>query len=783
MVGFFCCLFLFSAAMAAQKQDSTGWFAVYELEVPYEEGLAETLCYEKGEAIHRFSKQLVNDYTQIKAAFCIVERNLIKNGSSQKALFFINFTTERFLLSNSWLIEDLAKELSKFPKYFDRNKNNINHYLAKGHYEVDSLEDLVFFADKPYNYNLIRDTVINSSEGFKRLVQANLSISLDKKKLVVDGVFGKGSKRALNEKYQSLESKPISGADVLEFLFRDTIRVRSKASYDEPNPATASNDPAPANESFDDEKPQMDAWWYNYLERSANLGEDNNLVTEEDLLEELEELKSEYEELKTENSNLIAQNQGLENRVDKMLSTQEIFESGKIIDIAEILYREQPKQIVGINDGTAVKINVQNKEYGDPGSCRINFGLSIREALKLSLENPNCFKIVLEEYEEDTLAARFYDGNRLTIPVLEKQNDYIVSINSEIITSLPMSEQISSNCYVGVMFYKNKNPIQVGGKNFVLDLFIKEKTFTFSDYKFLIKNEFNNLFKWQDVKLKFVNLANTSEKNRDQMCQIEDHDPIKIYAKKNKPEVAESKYAIVERDGSVILNYTPVKQIEGRTLVVFMDEFVGLSKNDTDFGFHEAIKVPESGDAQVEYYSGFLNGVKKFAEESSYFTELFVYSSAFPGDTRDSYKILHNSGTDESELIKFDKFTSDYMTSFEPGMVGDGYDDKKRFIINLKKEYQNLQFISFGPSGLSARQVCIKGPRISNDVTIFDIWPDDVILELDKDNKLITIEKFVLYECENLNRVFGFQTSNVTPQDKISNLVAMKLKDIFGVGK
>ena len=69
-----------------------------------------------------------------------------------------------------------------------------------------------------------------------------------------------------------------------------------------------------------------------------------------------------------------------------------------------------------------------------------------------------------------------------------------------------------------------------------------------------------------------------------------------------------------------------MEQIKGSTLIVFLDELVG-SEGETNNEFNAALKNGEIANLQKMYFTAFWDGLNRFVDTSSMFSDLIIFSN------------------------------------------------------------------------------------------------------------------------------------------------------------
>ena len=130
-------------------------------------------------------------------------------------------------------------------------------------------------------------------------------------------------------------------------------------------------------------------------------------------------------------------------------------------------------------------------------------------------------------------------------------------------------------------------------------------------------------------------------------------------------------------------------------------------------------------------------------------------------NSNESFEIIYSVGSDDLSSSNLEKFAGSYMkNSFRAANKGSSA-RKKRFIRKLKKEYENVHFLVFGSSGLDADGTCLGSEYANTDALIFDVWPLQVISDLNDAEAIKPIEPSLLYKCKFSDQHFGFRSNMV----------------------
>ena len=188
------------------------------------------------------------------------------------------------------------------------------------------------------------------------------------------------------------------------------------------------------------------------------------------LMKRVEELREEILDLQ----------KAIKNQKDEMQS----FKNTSIIELLEKSLPLEKIEFRGVrSNGEPVNITVSERALVSDNfyKCEILPSQSLEEAFKLILENPNCFRLILKEYEEeisyrnDPPRVFSYRDKTLQIPVLEKQSPIITSLKSRPLEDFEADTKDKGACIVGIRVLKDGAPIkQIDGKNYI-PIYLKEE--------------------------------------------------------------------------------------------------------------------------------------------------------------------------------------------------------------------------------------------------------------------------------------------------------------------
>jgi len=130
--------------------------------------------------------------------------------------------------------------------------------------------------------------------------------------------------------------------------------------------------------------------------------------------------------------------------------------------------------------------------------------------------------------------------------------------------------------------------------------------------------------------------------------------------------------------------------------------------------------------------------------------------------------------------LKFTDFAEDYINKTFRAASEGSYKRKKSFLKKLMGKYGKVNFISLGPSGYDAGSACLGVEYTNADVLIFDVWPLQVVSDLNDSEAIKPIEASIFYKCKSSDQHFGFRSNKVAGFNDISDPVYKQLIRKFG---
>ena len=792
-------------------------FAIYEAVIDPESTVSSE-C-NKGKLFEL--KKFLTEFDFVRTSFCLSTNEILVNATKGEALFIIvfdevveykvvddlvTFTENEGFGSN--LVRQL-NDVNGLPVTFKVDENrNIYDHLPIGSLEIENITDLSLIdTNQTYDKIKVLDLVNQYSKDGKielvKSVQNTLydkfieffydkSIEFDfRPEKIIDGDFGSKTasviQNAFSDDYD--EVGYLTHEQVIKFLFDDLIKFKSNGPEIDPaidpEDQAAGTDKERIEEDGSEEKLDTNNSPAT-LQNIDKVTEGNNSLENQ---QSLDAVIDEKEKLEEYNKQLIRraveqQEEILNLKIDIQNQKDEAqsFKNTSIIDLLEKFFPLDKIQYKGMrSNGEQVNITVSEPTLLEDNfnQCKISPSQSLEEALKVILEDPDCFRLTLKEYEEeisfrnDPPRTFYLKDKTLQIPVLEKQSPIITNLKSLPLEDFEADKKDMGSCVVGVRILRDGTPIQQNdGKNHI-PIYLEEENgaFYFKAYKIS-----DAKIDWEGTTLEFVD-ARQDKKNR-QICSIQEHGSITILTEKESKSALVKEYATISRSGGLILNFVPIERSKGSKLIVILNEFVG--ERGAVHGLNDAILEPTVQLTQKTYFEGFLNGLGRFIASNSNFEELIIYTSSASEENR-NYGVIYRNEILEETASEFNIFADKYIQSTL--LLGREGTPKniRRFLKQLRKEYKDLKIVSFGPSGAKKDDACRDMNGYSEgDITFFNIWARPVIDDLTEKKTVEAIVPKVFFKCEELDRLFGFRRNDNVDFDEISKPVYTMLKQILG---
>ena len=433
---------------------------------------------------------------------------------------------------------------------------------------------------------------------------------------------------------------------------------------------------------------------------------------------------------------------------------------------------EQPLRFIGQKpDGKSIDLEILERKFSEL-FCTLQLNKSLEEQFVEHLTQNRCFVLSFEEYDEDTNSSRAYDEDRntLTIPVLEKQSDVILSITSG---SLDDFDEVDTNsCWVGLKLLDEENrdtgtTIELWMQVVDVDGRIEAKL---TDFDTVAEKE----IPWRNRKMQLVELTPGGQTTS---CMITSTKAFDFISGDREPN-DKATTARIDRLGNVVLTNLPLVKKKAPELHVFLDTLVG-PEGDENYGFNGAINSTEVRETQKVFFEGFLRGVQTFLSNRKDIEKVTIHQTVLEGNNRALLELQTFTRTNmvgDTHLIT-DDFISNYISEFNAGVPGE-FDNKKRKLSRLLNSNGNSLFISFGSSGLTDDKVCQrKIPRqdYTENSVIFDVVPSFIIDQLNEADELDTIARGFAFKCSNQDRIVPLKPLDTKAIVEVTKIIETKL--------
>ena len=645
-------------------------------------------------------------------------------------------------------------------------------------------------------------SLIEKDRGLIRLIQSNLKRPIPQKidfacanevpsrapfyDSQIDGQWGRGSKAALvlfAETCQKSEQKitgPMIAGMILPQLFvlsdleatpesvsvdPGPVDVGQTSSEDKANqdtesetPATSTPEPTLAAEKDVEGTPVEDP--------DAGLEHEKEISS---LRDKLEEKEAEISQLNESISNLMSSNNEALADLKKEISKKTIFQVWADLGI----------KVNGIMpNGNRIYANTQEL---DSQSCRLSASEGVMKSAVEAYKNLSCYQHTFGDWEIDRSKSFSWDEGEkvITVHLLPQREKYIKSMETAGIID-GLTENNLPNCGIELSLLKDKK--RVG----------------FDDIKYLYSylrddgrqgaylND-GKMFKRYNIAYEGVSVLLKAGNIKDQKCSLPSGIEMPISTKKYKFNGLPQ--ALIDRDGHVTIHDLPISAVKGATLAVFFDTNVGFD-DAPNYAFNAALTDKIRREAHKKYFSGFSQALKNYLTNQSKFENIIIYQSLSEEDAINSPTLSNSNfriifeGEEGINNISNDELNNaldEFVAEFNPGQKG-SFSDKRKEIKLLLESSNPIEFLSFGPSGLDHSEVCNveKRLRISNAVTVFDVWPRDTLDELVFSEQLDAQGPKLVYKCTNSEQIFGLRVSPTSDQDDISRTVLEYLNVYLG---
>ena len=418
-------------------------------------------------------------------------------------------------------------------------------------------------------------------------------------------------------------------------------------------------------------------------------------------------------------------------------------------------------------DGKSVALTVLERSFSER-DCTLSIDQPLETQFAKHVEQNKCFVISFEKYDEDTNSIRAYDedSNTLTIPVLEKQSDLILSITSE---SFDDFDEVDTNsCWVGLKLLDEANrdigtTIELWMQVVDVDGRIKAKL---TDFDTIAAKELS----WRDRKLQLVDVTPEGQTSS---CMVTNTKAFDVIDRTTDPNNF-APIALIDRSGNVVLKNLPLMRKRASELHVFLDTLVG-PEGDENYGFNDSIYNIEDRVTQEIFFEGFLKGIQTFLLNRTDIGKVTIYQTVMHGKNRELQELqtfTRANTAGDYDLIT-DDFISNYISEFNAGVSGE-FDNKKRKLARLLKSNRNSLFISFGSSGLTDDKVCqrkIERLDYTENSVIFDVVPSFTVRQLIEADELETVSRGFAYKCSIQDRIVPLRPLNSMAMKEVSYVV------------
>lgn len=765
-------IFILLAVMAtviySEGAHAQGFEDFYEIIVDPSESL--TSC-ENG-VISEVVDKITNEHSAQFDLLCMPKWYMVRDTQRNTVLLIpYNISENTTALSVRWdmkyELQNLLEICSEVPSTC--LMNDFNHSFERQAYEYQGFEELTFFVNEFYDFNSFYKQLIDSDiESLIRtqvvkLVQINLT-ELGYNPRGIDGSLGSGTRAALEQFFANLpeDKKDDYGqfrSDVvIEHLFPNLLKYQPKQQT--PSTNFTENEPSVDNEdgagisavNVDttadvklDDQPKSSTEPEGIITAQPTSDQSNQILKLEnankqfelDVLSLKSQLKEEqelYESLKAENKRLAQQLLNLNQQ-----PITQLWNSKTQQGIIKFL-GESP-------DNKQVELTVLESGF-DGRACLLEVNKSLNEQYMEQLTRPRCFKVVLQDYDEDNNTGRMrnYDSENkvMIIPVMKKQSEVIQSISA---TGLDNFEEGDfPSCYLGLKLINQDGTEEAD--NISLYLSMLDDEVLLSDLGVVAELG----IKWNDRKFQFIN---TTPEGMTSSCLITSNQQVPIIKEEQDPR-NNAPVAIISRNGDITLKNLPLVKKEAPELHVFLDTLAG-PKGDELYGFNPALNGLEEQQTQIRYFTGFLKGVQSFLIENQGIEKVTIHHSIMINKNRETIGVqtfLRDDTTSDEPLLPVE-FIETYMSSFAAGVEGE-FDNKKRTYSRLLSSNGNSLFVTFGSSGLNPGRVCQSAqPRADygNNTVIFDVVPASTLDRLDENDSVKTIEPGFAVKCVDSEKI------------------------------
>ena len=678
--------------------------------------------------------------------------------------------------------------------------------FEKTAYEYSDVNVFPNFTREAYAYDSFLDEL--NSPGLEntiriqilKLIQANLTPEDYDRNTWVDGKEGPGTRKVLEKFFNDLKADypdAVPRDVLLTNLFQTLVRHNDAQSYPLTTPTNTYTESTLAVEP---ESVEISETTTIETRNEETVVEENSDIVDEtaeatesvkldlspanatteteqlelqivDLRKQVEELQGLYSDLKESHEREMTA--VLEDH-EKEISSWSAIMQQPISEVWDARIFQRSFNTTGkLPDGKSVALKVLERSFSER-DCTLSIDQPLETQFVKHIEQNKCFVLSFEEYDEDTNSSRAYDenSNTLTIPVLEKQSDLILSITSE---SLDDFDEVDTNsCWVGLKLLDEANrdngtTTELWMEVTDVDGRMKAKL---TDFDTVDAKELS----WRDRKLQLVDLTPEGQTSS---CMVTNTKAFDVISGDREPN-DKAPTARIDRLGNVVLKNLPLVKKQAPELHIFLDTLVG-PEGDENYGFNGAINSKEERETQALYFEGFLKGVQGFLAKRKDIEKVTIHQTVLEGKNRELQELqtfTRATMVDDTSLIT-DEFISEYISNFNAGIPGE-FDNKKRKLARLLKSNGNSLFISFGSSGLTDDKVCQrKIPRqdYTENSVIFDVIPSFTVDQLIEADELETVSRGFAFKCSNQDRIIPLKPLKSKAMEEVIEIVETKLSD------
>ena len=530
------CLVLFANTALAAVQD---YDFFYEFKTQSEPAMSNCVSGDMYDIQEQIKNKFNEENDGVSLDFVCISKSQLLSSSDPEVTLVIPY-----LEFGEMAAEKLGKELKgAFLRYelscFRKPDNCVEWQdktpgaffpFQKFAYEYSSVAELTYFPNETYDVPSIQAEVARAGEQnkfFSELFQVRLK-AMGYYTGRIDGDFGGYSQRALGKyitenlsinsdgqfvtahlisallpnllKYQpDSDYRSLTESEPSQSVEKETMDTSSVSAAENSEESDASEvNSGTVSETPDETKPAEPG------HASADEANENEQLELEvlDLRKQLEEQQDLYGSLKESHEKEMA---SLREDHEQEISSLTALMQQPISQVWDAKVSKKAFKITGkLPNGNSVDLTVLERGFSDR-YCTLTIDQPLETQFGKHLKYDKCFILTLKEYDEDTNSSRAYDedSNTLTIPVLEKQSDVILSITSE---SLDDFDEVDTNsCWVGLKLLDEANrdtgtTIELWMQVVDVDGRIEAKL---TDFNTVAAKEIS----WRDRKLQLVDLT------------------------------------------------------------------------------------------------------------------------------------------------------------------------------------------------------------------------------------------------------------------------------------